>query len=149
MVTPSHLAGDVVITEDDVLHLKSLPGDLGSAPRESPRVKNAPADRKAKLKALEVRVAALAGGKGTLPPRDVERLLCALTAPYLRLPLVLRFFADARRSRSLRDARLQILCGSVFVRTGALAAGPAVSTGGCYTSNPQGSFADAVRCLVQ
>ena len=89
------------------MHLKSLPGDLGSAPRESPRVKNAPADRKAKLKALEVRVAALAGGKGTLPPRDVERLLCALTAPYLRLPLVLRFFADARRSRSLRDARLR------------------------------------------
>ena len=104
---PSHLAGDVITTEDDVLHLKSLPGDLGSAPRESPRIKNAPANRKAKLKALEVRVAALAGGTGALPPRDVERLLCVLTAPYLRLPLVLRFFADVRRSRSLRDARLR------------------------------------------
>ncbi|KAH8050297.1 hypothetical protein JL722_11503 [Aureococcus anophagefferens] len=52
-------------------------------------------------------------------PRDVERLLCYLTAPYLRLPLVLRFFADAVRVRSLRDARLRATLDAVLFECGA------------------------------
>ena len=120
---PSHLAGELVATEDDVLHLPALPGDLGAAPRPSPGearllAGDAAAARAARLEAEAARLAA-AGDGGALPPRDVERLLCYLTAPYLRLPLVLRFFADAVRVRSLRDARLRATLDAVLFECGA------------------------------
>ena len=56
---PSTLVGQPIATEDDVLHVRSLP-DFG----------------------------------GRLKARDCELLLSYLTVPYLRVPLVLQFFAD-------------------------------------------------------
>ena len=106
-----------------MLHLPALPGDLGAAPRPSPGearllAGDTAAARVARLEAEAARLAA-AGDGGALPPRDVERLLCYLTAPYLRLPLVLRFFADAVRVRSLRDARLRATLDAVLFECGA------------------------------
>ena len=63
---PSNLAGKRVDTEEDVLHLSTLPTF-----------------------------------DGLLRPSESELLLTYLTAPYLRIPLVLRHFADPQRVRAL------------------------------------------------
>ena len=71
------LAGSGVVTEDDVLHVKSLPSF-----------------------------------DGRLKPHDAELLLQYLTVPYLRVPLLLRFFAD--RSRSTHARALQSWTSAVL-----------------------------------
>jgi len=68
---PSEVCGQEVITEDDVLHLRTLP-DFGS-----------------------------------LSQRDSELLISYLTVPYLRIPLVLGFFANQLRVRSLASRQLR------------------------------------------
>ena len=77
---PSHLAGVRVVTEDDVLHLKTLP-DFD----------------------------------GRLRARDSELLLQYLTAPYLRIPMILGFFSDQVRINALCDKELQgVLDATLF-----------------------------------
>eukprot|EP01012_Entosiphon_sulcatum_P062087 TRINITY_DN8821_c0_g1_i1.p1 TRINITY_DN8821_c0_g1~~TRINITY_DN8821_c0_g1_i1.p1 ORF type:complete len:4205 (-),score=604.71 TRINITY_DN8821_c0_g1_i1:28-12642(-) len=44
---------------------------------------------------------------GHLKPRDCELLLQYLTVPYLRIPLILEFFADPLRVNALRSVELQ------------------------------------------
>lgn len=87
---PSVLAGQVVDTEEDVLHLKKLP-DFD----------------------------------GTLRGSDAELLLSYLTAPYLRIPLLLRFFATPERISALGSRELQsVLHSSVFEPGARLPPGP-------------------------
>lgn len=45
--------------------------------------------------------------------RDVELLLQFLTAPYLRIPLVLHFFADEGRLHALGNPVMQGFLGGV------------------------------------
>mmetsp|Transcript_39763 Transcript_39763/g.98280 ORF Transcript_39763/g.98280 Transcript_39763/m.98280 type:complete len:3869 (-) Transcript_39763:305-11911(-) len=62
---------------------------------------------------LGVRVLPDFGGR--LRPREVELLLCYLTAPYLRIPLLLRFFSVAERVTALVTDELQAaLDGALF-----------------------------------
>ncbi|CAM9378337.1 unnamed protein product [Chrysoparadoxa australica] len=52
---------------------------------------------------------------GSLPARDVELLLQYLTVPYLRVPLLLQFFADPVRLQSLwSDALQEVLDAALF-----------------------------------
>eukprot|EP01012_Entosiphon_sulcatum_P009332 TRINITY_DN1521_c0_g2_i1.p1 TRINITY_DN1521_c0_g2~~TRINITY_DN1521_c0_g2_i1.p1 ORF type:complete len:4962 (-),score=1074.52 TRINITY_DN1521_c0_g2_i1:73-14958(-) len=77
---PSHFTTPYkVATEDDLLHIKSLP-DFD----------------------------------GVLNQRDSELLLSYLTAPYLRVPLVLGFFASADRVHTLRSQQLQDVLDAVL-----------------------------------
>lgn len=77
---PSVLIGERVDTEDDILHIKSLP-DFD----------------------------------GTMGGRDSEFMLQYLLAPYLRIPLMLNFFAHESRIRSLRNKNLQdVLDAALF-----------------------------------
>lgn len=99
---PSYLAGELVTSEEDVLHLPSLPGDLGAIQHVD----------------HEARLSGEPPPNWSLPPRDVERLLCYLTAPYLRLPLVLRFFTESGKLRALRDVRLRHALDSVLFEPG-------------------------------
>ena len=69
---PSNLVGEPITTEDDVLHIKTLP-DFG----------------------------------GRLKARDCELLLQYLTVPYMRIPLILQFFADQSRIQALNSFELQ------------------------------------------
>lgn len=69
---PSNLVGEKVETEDDVLHIKSLP-------------------------TFENRIS----------PRQTELLLQYLTVPYLRIPLVLQFFACQEHVAALGSEALQ------------------------------------------
>jgi len=69
---PSNLANQPIVSEDDVLHVKTLP-DFG----------------------------------GRLGARDCELLLTYLTAPYIRIPLVLEFFAEQSRITALASPELQ------------------------------------------
>ena len=55
-------------------------------------------------------MAAADGGGDSRPPlsaRDAELLLSYLTAPYLRIPLLLQFFADQQRLNALASPRMQ------------------------------------------
>lgn len=69
---PSNLVGEKVETEDDVLHIKSLPTF-----------------------------------DGRISPRQTELLLQYLTVPYLRIPLVLQFFACQEHIAALACEQLQ------------------------------------------
>lgn len=69
---PSNLVGEKVETEDDVLHIKSLPTF-----------------------------------DGRISPRQTELLLQYLTVPYLRIPLVLQFFACQEHIAALGCEQLQ------------------------------------------
>ena len=52
---------------------------------------------------------------GTLGAKDVELLLQYLTAPYIRIPLVLNFFSVESRLKSLRNVEIQeILDAALF-----------------------------------
>ena len=76
----SSLCGQEVATEEDILHVKSLP-DFN----------------------------------GTLRAADSELLLQYLTAPYLRVPLLLRFFSQASHTAALAHPELQdVLDAAVF-----------------------------------
>ena len=46
---------------------------------------------------------------GALRPREAELLLQYLTVPYLRVPLLLRFFAQPSHLHALGSAKLQAL----------------------------------------
>lgn len=82
--TPSvHLDGAEIRTEDDILHVQSLP-DFD----------------------------------GALTQRDAELLLSYLTVPYLRIPLVLNFFASEDRVHALRNATLRDIVTSVVFEPG-------------------------------
>ncbi|CAE7254379.1 dsaVM [Symbiodinium natans] len=48
---------------------------------------------------------------GALGAQDSELLLTYLTAPYLRIPLLLTFFTDRHRVSALREPQLQACCG--------------------------------------
>uniref|UniRef100_A0A7S1J653 ubiquitinyl hydrolase 1 n=1 Tax=Eutreptiella gymnastica TaxID=73025 RepID=A0A7S1J653_9EUGL len=72
-----------VSTEDDLLHIKTLP-DFD----------------------------------GVLSQRDSELLLSYLTVPYIRLPLVLAFFATADRIHTLRNPQLQDVLDAVLFEPG-------------------------------
>ena len=77
---PSILLGERVDTEDDILHVRTLP-DFD----------------------------------GTLGARDCELMLQYLTAPYLRIPLLLNFFANEVRLKALRSKALQeVLDAAMF-----------------------------------
>jgi len=77
---PSILLGERVDTEDDILHVRTLP-DFD----------------------------------GTLGARDCELMLQYLTAPYLRIPLLLNFFANEVRLKALRNNQLQeVLDAAMF-----------------------------------
>lgn len=77
---PSVLAKERVDSEDDVLHLKSVPNF-----------------------------------DETMGGRDSELMLQYLTAPYLRIPLLLNFFANEKRLKSLRCEELQnVLDAAMF-----------------------------------
>ena len=52
---------------------------------------------------LQLHLATLPTFADSLPPSDVERLIQMLTVPYLRIPLVLSFFADESRLSALAD----------------------------------------------
>jgi len=52
---------------------------------------------------------------GRISQRDCELLACYLTAPYLRIPLVLQFFATQVRVKALHSKRLRdIVDGTLF-----------------------------------
>jgi hypothetical protein len=76
---PSILAGQKIVTEDDVLHIRHLP-DFGVS----------------------------------MQARDCELLLTMLTAPYLRIPLVMQFFACPERIQALNSDELR--CGERAMR---------------------------------
>lgn len=80
---PSVLAGERVDTEDDVLHLKTLPTF-----------------------------------DETLGARDSEHLLQYLTAPYLRIPLLLKFFSNETRLKCLRVRELQDVMDATLFEPG-------------------------------
>mmetsp|Transcript_70630 Transcript_70630/g.197306 ORF Transcript_70630/g.197306 Transcript_70630/m.197306 type:complete len:905 (-) Transcript_70630:1623-4337(-) len=80
---PSNLAGQKILTEDDVLHIKFLP-DFD----------------------------------GRLNSRHSELLLQYLTAPYLRIPLVLKLLSDQTRVRSLTNMELQGVLDSCLFEPG-------------------------------
>ncbi|KAF4747122.1 hypothetical protein FOZ62_032091, partial [Perkinsus olseni] len=46
---------------------------------------------------------------GALSPSQVERVLAILTAPYVRIPLLLAFFSDRDRCAALANPRLQMV----------------------------------------
>jgi hypothetical protein len=80
---PSNLAGEEVVTEDDVLHIDALP-DFGRR----------------------------------LSPADSELLIQYLTAPYIRIPLMLTFFNDAARMHALDSEDIQNVLDSVLFEPG-------------------------------
>ena len=82
---PSVLAGEHVETEDDILHLKSVPTF-----------------------------------DGALRERDSELLLQYLTAPYLRIPLILQFFASPDRITALRVITIQNVLDACLFESGDL-----------------------------
>ena len=55
---------------------------------------------------------------GLLRPSESELLLTYLTAPYLRIPLVLRHFADPQRVRALGHAEIQGVLDACFFEPG-------------------------------
>merc|ERR1711965_1028902 len=81
----------IVDTEDDVLHLWDLPdfGDEGGG-----------------------------GAARALGQHDAELLLSYLTAPYLRIPLVVSFFASDERVHALQAPKLQRLLDAVLFQPG-------------------------------
>ncbi len=77
---PSILLGERVDTEDDILHIRTLPDFDGS-----------------------------------LGARDCELMLQYLTAPYMRIPLLLKFFSSEARLRALRTLAIQeVLDAALF-----------------------------------
>ena len=77
---PSTVAGQDILTEDDVLHVRHLP-DFG----------------------------------GTVRAADAELLLSYLLAPYLRVPLLMRFFAQPAHTQALAQVELQeVLDAALF-----------------------------------
>jgi hypothetical protein len=58
--------------------------------------------------------------QGLLSEEQFENLACALTVPYLRLPLVVDFFASADRVDLLRSRELQRLLNGVLFEPGRL-----------------------------
>ena len=77
----------MIENEDDVLHLWELP-DFG--------------------------VLADQGGSAALGQHDAELLLSYLTVPYLRIPLVISFFANEDRIHSLQSFELQSMLHAVL-----------------------------------
>ena len=77
---PSILLGERVDTEDDILHIRTLP-DFD----------------------------------GTLGAKDCELMLQYLTAPYMRIPLLLNFFSNEVRLKTLRNKEMQeVLDAAMF-----------------------------------
>ena len=77
---PSILLGERVDTEDDILHIRTLP-DFD----------------------------------GTLGAKDCELMLQYLTAPYMRIPLLLNFFSNEVRLKTLRNRDMQeVLDAAMF-----------------------------------
>ena len=81
---PSALAGQPIVSEDDILHLRHLP-EFG----------------------------------GALRPADVEVLLQSLLMPFLRVPLLLRFFAEPSRTAALAQRELQKTLDAAIFEPGA------------------------------
>ena len=102
---PSKLTGHTVNTEDDVLHIKNLPGFPVSEMR---RVK----DEKGNW--AEKKVPRVVIGQ-----KDSELLMSYLTVPYMRVPLVISFFATEDRIHALRSSQLRGLLDSVMFEPGA------------------------------
>ena len=55
---------------------------------------------------------------GALGAADAELLLSYLTAPYLRIPLLLSFFTDRHRASALREPQLQVVLDAVLFEPG-------------------------------
>ncbi|CAJ1373459.1 unnamed protein product [Effrenium voratum] len=55
---------------------------------------------------------------GALGAADSELLLTYLTAPYLRIPLLLSFFTDRQRVSALREPQLQVVLDAVLFEPG-------------------------------
>ena len=62
------------------------------------------------------------GGAALLTLRDAELLLQYLTAPYLRIPLLLNFFTDQTRVSALASPRIQEVLEAALFEPGAYAA---------------------------
>lgn len=80
---PSILAGEQIDTEDDVLHIRTLPSF-----------------------------------DDTMGARDAELMLQYLTAPYLRIPLLLNFFSSEKRLKCLRVTEIQEILDSALFEPG-------------------------------
>ena len=71
---------------------------------------------------LTLATAMLQAGADERPPlsaRDAELLLSYLTAPYLRIPLMLQFFADQQRLNALAHPRMQEVLEAALFEPGA------------------------------
>ena len=55
---------------------------------------------------------------GTLGPKDCELMLQYLTAPYLRIPLLLNFFSSEVRLKALRNKQLQEVLDAAMLEPG-------------------------------
>jgi hypothetical protein len=90
----SVLAGEDVDNEDDVLYMPKMP-ELD--------------ERITPVRALLCACVCVERCRTARDPaqRDVELLLQFLTAPYLRIPLVLHFFADEGRMHALANRDVQ------------------------------------------
>jgi len=101
---PSKLTGHTVNTEDDVLHIRNLPG---FEVQESRTFK----DENGVLKEVKV-------NRVVIGQKDSELLMSYLTVPYMRVPLVISFFATEDRIHSLRSPKLRNLLDSVMFEPG-------------------------------
>ena len=59
---------------------------------------------------------------GALRPAESELLLQYLTVPYLRVPLLLRFFSEPSHVTALGSAKLQVVAAVVVVLIAACSA---------------------------
>ncbi|EEQ97586.1 hypothetical protein Pmar_PMAR028393 [Perkinsus marinus ATCC 50983] len=66
---------------------------------------------------------------GALSPSQIERILAILTAPYVRIPLLLAFFSDRDRCGALANPRLQMVLDAALYEPGR------------WTSTPQSTMA--------
>lgn len=90
----THAFPESVVTEDDVLHLWTLPSFAG------------------------VSLEAGAIGAAGLSPADAELMLSYLTVNYLRIPLVANFFASDDRVHTLQSRKLQDIFTAVLFEPG-------------------------------
>ena len=114
---------DKLSTEEAILFLSS--DELHAIQRddgdEAPRLPSAGSDRHAR--SCEASRSSSAHMASTLSARDAELLLQYLTAPYLRIPLLLSFFADPLRIQALAQPRIQEVVEACLFEPGPWQAG--------------------------
>jgi hypothetical protein len=115
-------AAAAIKTEDDVIYRPNLP--TFEDDKSSRQLLNNNDDKKDDQSALSSSSSSegtkSGGGSGgsVLSQRDSELLLSFLTVPYLRLPLVLTFFASDDRVHKLQSSKLKGILDSVLFEPG-------------------------------